>query len=732
MWKALAAAALGATCALAAIFGNGRGIVHDPDHRPVTDAEVAIRAASSDWSKSGKTDANGEFEFTTVPVGNYKITVTKPGFMTVEENVTVSSGSARVLHFLLELAPAGGESVTVSEQAAAVDPSSSTPQAHIARSQLDRLPGADLTNSLAAITDYTPGAYMTHDQLHIRGGHQVTWAVDGVPIPNTNIASNVGPQFDPKDIDYIEVLRGGYDASYGDRTYGVFNIVPRTGFERDDEGELRVTAGNFYQTNDQISFGSHTERFAWFTSVNGNRSNYGLAPPVKDVIHDMESGFGGFSSLIFNPNASNQLRLILSARSDYYQVPNDPEAEAAGMRDGERENDGLVNFSWVRTLRPGVLFTLSPFFHYNSADYVGGPNDTPFSANDTRASSYGGGQADVSIVKGKHNARVGIYAFGQRDREDLSLVAHDPSGASFRSAVQPLGQLEALFLEDQYRATSWFTVNAGLRLTHFAGEITENAASPRLGVAIRVPRVNWVFRGYYGRYYQPPPLATVAGPELQFAAGQGFGFLPLHGERDAEYEFGVNVPLRAWNVDVNHFQTNASNYFDHDVIGNSNVFFPLTIAEARLRGWEVTLRSPRLFRRGQLHLAYSYQHALGRGAVTGGLTDFSPPGGEFLLDHDQRHTLNAGFDVNLPGRCWLASSAYYGSGLANENFSHLSPHAAFDLTFGKDWGENWSLSLTVLNVADRRLLLDNSLTFGGTHFNDPRQVYAQVRYRFHF
>ena len=88
------------------------------------------------------------------------------------------------------------------------------------------------------ITDYVPGAYFVHDQLHVRGGHQVTWEVDGVEIPNTNIASNLGPQIDPKDIDYMEVERGSYGAAEGDRTYGVFNVVPRTGFERDNEAEL--------------------------------------------------------------------------------------------------------------------------------------------------------------------------------------------------------------------------------------------------------------------------------------------------------------------------------------------------------------------------------------------------------------------------------------------------------------------------------------------------------------
>ena len=102
------------------------------------------------------------------------------------------------------------------------------------------------------ITDYVPGAYFTHDMLHIRGGHQTLWLLDGVPVINTAIAANVGPQIDPKDIDYLEANRGSYGAEFGDRTYGVFNVVPRTGFERNNEAELTVTAGNFHQTNDAL------------------------------------------------------------------------------------------------------------------------------------------------------------------------------------------------------------------------------------------------------------------------------------------------------------------------------------------------------------------------------------------------------------------------------------------------------------------------------------------------
>jgi len=37
-----------------------------------------------------------------------------------------------------------------------------------------------------------------------------------------------------------------------------------------------------------------------------------------------------------------------------------------------------------------------------------------------------------------------------------------------------------------------------------------------------------------------------------------------------------------------------------------------------------------------------------------------------------------------------------------------------------------------VNVTNKRFLLDSANTFGGTHFNEPRQLYVEVRYRFHF
>ena len=268
-----------APLAFASDYGAIRGVVHDPQHRPIQNAMVMLRAKSSEWAKSVTTDATGEFQFNAVPLGDYSVSVASQGFAQIAQDVTVFTGSVPVIHFQLQLASAR-EKVIVSGAPAVVATDSATPTTLVSRADIERTPGADRTNSMAMITDYVPGAYVTHDQLHIRGGHQTAWLVDGVPVPNTNIASNIGPQFDPKDIDYMEVNRGSYGAEFGDRTYGVFNVVPRTGFERNNQGELVLSAGNFYQTNDSFSFGSHTERFAYYASVNGNRSNLGLQPPI--------------------------------------------------------------------------------------------------------------------------------------------------------------------------------------------------------------------------------------------------------------------------------------------------------------------------------------------------------------------------------------------------------------------------------------------------------------------
>jgi hypothetical protein len=745
----------------ATIFGRIQGIVHDPQHRPIAGSSVKLHATTSDWSQTGKSDDNGEFTFTGVPVGDYKITVTQPKFETSEQTVTVTSGSSPVLHFRLAIATLN-QSTVVEGQTEETKMDSVTPTTLVDREDIAQTPGADRTNSMAMITDYTPAAYVTHDMLHMRGGHQVNWLIDGVPVPNTNIATNLGPQIDPKDIDYLEIQRGSYESEYGDRTYGIFNIVPRTGFERDNEAELVVSAGNWYQTNDQLNFGGHTDRFAYYGSLNGNRSNYGLQPPIGQVVNDAENGYGGFASLIFNESPSNQFRMVASLRQDYYQIPIDPDPNSSGnavypsygLHDSEREPDGYLTFSWIHTFSPNLLLTVSPFYHYNQASYTGGPNDVPVISTVDQTANYAGAQASLNISTVKYNdIQVGVYGFVQHQSTFFNNVFTDCApdcqnyGASSAAVTGGVGEV---FLSDRFKVTSWLTLIAGLRESHFGSpSVVENATDPRFGAAIRIPKINWVFHGFYGRFYQPPPLLTATGPLLELATSQTLTFAPLKGERDEEYQFGVSIPFHGWVLEEDTFQTKAQNWLDHNNIGESNIFWPITWTAALIQGWETTLRSPRIWHRAQIHLAYSNQIAQATSPITGGVVcplPVSPdcpvaiPTGYSPVDHDQRNTLNFGVNGRLPWQVFASTNVYYGSGFTNGlpdaqyPGNYLPQHTTFDISLGKSFGERdqYRVSVTALNVANRRVLLDNSLTFGGFHFNDPRQIYGEVRWKFHY
>ncbi len=716
------------------IFGTLRGIVHDPQHRPIAGASVTLESLASHTRKAVTTSAEGEFRFDALPLGKYRLTVSHSGFDDGVEELTLDSGAAPILHIPLQIA-SSATTVEVRANSPEQSASSATTSTLVTRAEIAATPGATRTDSLAMITDNVPGAYITHDQLHIRGGHQVTWLVDGVPVPNTNIASNLGPQFDPKDIEDLEILRGGLSADAGDRTYGVFNIVPRTGFDRNSDAELIVTYGSNDQTDDQINFGGHTDRFAYYASLNGNRTNLGIETPVSQIIHDAANGYGGFTSLMYNRDPSDQFRVVASLRQDYFQIPNTPQQVASSVADSQRETDGFLNVSWIRTISQDILLTLSPFFHSNRANYLGGPDDYPTSTQDNHRSLYAGGQATLGITAGRNNAQAGLYAFSQNDSEAFGLVFNDGSNPNFSQTTSLSGNLEAAWIEDQFHLDSWLTLSAGLRQTHFSGGVAENATDPRVGATFRVPKLNWVFRASYGDYYQAPPLLTVSGPLLDFITQQNFSYIPLRGERDEEHEFGLAIPIRRWTLDADTFETRARNFLDHNPIGNSNLFFPITIDGALIQGWEVTLRSAALWRASRFHLAYSNQLAQGRGAISGGLTDFTPPpSGYFYLDHDQRNTLNLGLETQLPLRIHASGNLYYGSGFANgyPPPSHLPGYATLDLSVSRDFGERISVGWSALNLTNRHLLIDNSQTFGGTHFNDPRELIFQLRYRFHY
>jgi hypothetical protein len=715
----------------AQLFGTVRVTVRDPQNLVVAQAEVLIKAKNSEWSQMGKTNIQGDAVFVTVPFGSYTVSVNAAGFESASRDIEVISNVQTPVQ--IKLAVAGlAQSVNITAQAQTINPESSVTVTLTDRDDILLQPLADRTGSLGMITNNVPGTFVMHDHLHSRGGHGVTWQIDGVPVPNSNLASS-GAQFDPKDVASLETRRGGLAANFGVRSYGVFNVVPRSGFEGDRFADVSGSYGSYHRADGHFSLGDHTsnDRFAYFGSINGSRTDLGLERVDIPILHDEGKIASGFTSLIYNASPRDQLRFVGSYRADHNQVPNIVEQEALGIDDQTKTSDGFSNFTWAHTSDGGTLTTVSPYYHYNRGQYIGGPND-PLITQDDRSSHYVGGYVNLVRTFGQHTVRVGTDSFGEHWSSFFGLTSTTGDRLSLSETQRLWATVVSGFVEDTFRATPWLTVNVGYRFERFSGTLTEYGNTPRVGAAL--PVGPGTARLSYGRFYQHPQVATVSGPVLEFALQAGFDILPLPGERDRIWEIGYGIPIRGWTLDFDAFYNMTQNAVDHEVLGNSNLLLPLTIESGRVRAFESTLRSPRLFNRLQWHYALSVMSAQGRGAITGGLTDFAPPPDEyFYLDHDQRVTFNTGVEVTLPRQFWASGMVLYGSGfLLGDGPNHLSPHTTADVAVGKDVGRNVSLRLTVTNVGDAQYLTGFANSFAGTHYQNPREIAGQIRYRFHY
>ena len=227
----------GTSVALATIFSQVHGIVHDPQHRPIAGARVEVRARALRFRPNGCDRPRRFVTLASVPLGDYTVTVSQAGFEKVRQMLTLASDTAPILHFELQVGSVQ-QTVTVESPGQTANVNTVTPTTLIGRPTSRKRPAPTAPTVMGH--DHRLRSRRLHDPRHAPHARRPPgpWLIDGVQIPNTNIASNLAAQIDPKDIDYLEIQRGSYTSDIGDRTYGVFNVVPRTGFERDRQAEL--------------------------------------------------------------------------------------------------------------------------------------------------------------------------------------------------------------------------------------------------------------------------------------------------------------------------------------------------------------------------------------------------------------------------------------------------------------------------------------------------------------
>jgi len=234
------------------------GRVTDPSGAIVPAATVTARSVATNLSTATESSSEGYYTLPSLAPGDYEITVTKQGFVTVKQTgLTLVVGQAARLDIQMKV---GGvaETIEVQAQAALLDSESATLGQVIGNRQVSELPllGRNSYALAMLVPGVRPSAGVNNlviDQIStvaysINGGRANgnEFLLDGAP---NSAASQNQPVINanPDMVQEFKVETNSFAAEYGRSTGGVFNVVTKSG-----TNQLHFSAYEFFR-NDKLN-----------------------------------------------------------------------------------------------------------------------------------------------------------------------------------------------------------------------------------------------------------------------------------------------------------------------------------------------------------------------------------------------------------------------------------------------------------------------------------------------
>jgi hypothetical protein len=331
---------------LFAMVGNARaqttngtisGTVHDTSGAAMSGVNVTLKSVETGASREATTNADGEFEFVSLPAGGYDASATFTGFKTqLRQGIVLTVGANVAVNFSLSLGDVV-ETLVVSEDTPQVDTTSATVSGVVNEATIRELPlnGRDwlqlatlqpgviggLEQQSSAVSTNSRAARGNGENLYISGNRPTEnlYLVDGLIVndyangsPGSGLNVNLGVDA----VREFAVLTSDYGAQYGMTSGGVVNAIFKSG-----TNQIHGDAFGFFRN-------SALDARNFFDPAGGvppfHRNQYGgsIGGPI---VKDKAFFFGSFEGLNQALSISEQsLTLSNSARNGIVPNPNGP------------------------------------------------------------------------------------------------------------------------------------------------------------------------------------------------------------------------------------------------------------------------------------------------------------------------------------------------------------------------------------------------------------------------
>jgi hypothetical protein len=681
---------------------------------------AVVTATGSNVTLHATTDAQGRFTLPAVPIGTYNVDISSAdGAASVR--VDVPSAGATVIVALSPVKDIGRVSVT------------SRPPVHGSGTDLnlsgDLLEHSPAGGSLPALLLQLPGAARgANGVVHINGDHgDVNYIVDGVPIPQ-ELNRNIGTEFDPNDIAFVEAIEGAYSAQYGERFASVINVNTRNG-AGPPGFTAQLNAGSFTHLDGELSYHAPIGKGSLVVATRNERGTRGLDPPNLDSPHNSFSNTNQFLRFT-QPLGNDYLNLTLSHAYHTYQIPNDVTGgQPASSDDNETQADLFGTLQYRHPIGDRGSFTFGPSykrstirdfgdaandFAYGRAQSSGAPTDcanalsgsgpvvngvvtnpvaNPGVAFDNRACAFSlfgtrtaidvGGVFDYNNRSTHHDIRFGgiydattvakTYAITLQPGNFLAPIftPASPDGAySVLDAAPNVGHLAAFYLQDSWKMGA-YQLDYGLRSDTFLVSSTQfgvgyGQISPRIKLTRNLSARDSVY-AYYGRFFTPFSLENVspiAAYTLNLPLLRSVAQFDLRPQRDSVYEIGGHFGLGKGDLGIRVMQKNATDLIDDTQVGVTNLHQDINYAQGRI-ATQSAYYQVGFGRASRFYASVTHTYSVNRGCETQLLAPCFGQSDDWRpADHDQRVDISSGVIANDRRGGWLAADAEYGSGLS--------------------------------------------------------------------
>jgi len=209
----------------AATTGKIRGVVTDAQ---TGDPIAGVNVFLTGKPLGGATNADGVYIILRVPPGQYEVQANMLGYNSItKQNVKVESDRTITLDFELQESILEGEGVVIVAERDLVKLDVSASETNIQQAEMKEVPFANRVENIIAMQAGVTGN-LEEGELKIRegGASEVNVLIDGFSTVDAKFAKVTFP-VNKGSIEEVKILRGGYNAEYGEARSGIVNIVTK-------------------------------------------------------------------------------------------------------------------------------------------------------------------------------------------------------------------------------------------------------------------------------------------------------------------------------------------------------------------------------------------------------------------------------------------------------------------------------------------------------------------------